>query len=147
MEVEHYVLESIKGNEENPQSWLLGLNNKKLIEVDGIILEAAFSTQDNLRLLFTSDDTPFEETLHIILLDQTFNLLEQVDVYQEYQPGLFKNVNVIDENKVSFDFFENHRFIVEINSSPVIKLGHPFVQGPIRYKKKNLKCYLNVQLI
>lgn len=73
----------------------------KLLE--GAILETALLWRGHL-LLFITDDVPFEEGLHIYLLDQQLNTLDSAYLVAPYSTGVFSDLALEQENKVCFHF-------------------------------------------
>lgn len=81
--------------------------------VDGIVLEAAYHLPEpNRDLLFVTDDVPFEEGLHIYLLDHTVRLLDTRTLLLPYCPGLLESLDVVGPNVVEFSFQGRRRVVV-----------------------------------
>src|SRR5688500_9259302 len=65
--------------------------------VPGTHLEAQYAVEtagEPLYLLLTSHNSPFEEMIHILLLDERGALLEQADLGGPYAPGILKDLRV-----------------------------------------------------
>jgi hypothetical protein len=63
-------------------------------------------------VLFVTDGVPFEEGLHIYLLDPNGRLLDQRHFSDIYAPGVLKDVRVASEREVRFDFRGAHRLTI-----------------------------------
>ncbi|MET0267866.1 MAG: hypothetical protein ABW202_19910 [Duganella sp.] len=97
----------------------------KLLE--GVILEAALLWRGHL-LLFITDDVPFEEGLHIYLLDQELNTLDSAYMVAPYSTGVFSNLVLEQENKVCFRFFEGIGYTLSL--LPKESFALPFFSDP-----------------
>ena len=72
--------------------------------LSGVVLETALWWEDHL-LLFLTDDIPFEEGLHIYLLDERLQIVDQVHMVGAYTTGVFTAVDLTKEDTVRFRFF------------------------------------------
>jgi hypothetical protein len=115
-------------NETVPESEILlnGRPSGKLVL--GAWLEAAVQWQ-NYYLLFMTDDVPFEEWLRIILLDNHLDLLDSARIGVPYSSGKFSSLAIKEPNSVSFHFFADTTWNVELLSKPKIRM--PFITEPI----------------
>ena len=83
------------------------------VVVSGSILEAQFEIDDGY-ILFLSEDRPFEERLHIYLLDESLGILDHVTIFQIYTLGIFGDAAIGSDRSISFTFFsKDDRFVVE----------------------------------
>ncbi|MDH5547449.1 MAG: hypothetical protein OEZ43_17855 [Gammaproteobacteria bacterium] len=93
------------------------LQYKKLpcgLLIPGLLLEKQYQLSDQYYLLITSDDCPYEEGLHLILLDQQFNILEILDIGLPYTAAAFDNASITSSNDLEFDFLPETRYQVSI---------------------------------
>lgn len=95
--------------------------------VAGVILEAAVKWQ-NYYLVFTTDDIPFEETLRISLFNEHLHLLDSAYLFWIYSTGMFSNLELHEPNIVSFHFFGDTTWSVEL--LPHSQLRIPFFSEP-----------------
>ena len=72
--------------------------------LDGVILEAALTWGPYL-LLFVTDDVPYEEILHIYLLDKDLNTQDTAWLGAMYCTGVFSDLDAAGANTVRFRFF------------------------------------------
>jgi len=72
-------------------------------EIDGIVLEGAFATGMGT-LVLTTDDTPFEERLHIRLFAPDGRTLDRADLGHAYLGGIVRDVAVVSPNRLRFTF-------------------------------------------
>ncbi len=136
------VISSDLLRETGPQIIIKNSDTKKTIKLSGCVLEALFNL-NNQHLLFTTDDCPFEEGLHIYLLDNSLKVLDFLELYAPYTPAILRNIKIIDPNKINFAFFheeekweltvlETPKFLPFKNQYPVRKKFSSF------FKKSNL---------
>jgi len=78
----------------------------------GAVMEAQFSLPDGGYLLLVTDDCPFEEGLHIYLLNAWYELLEQDILGCPYTAAIVENVKVAGDNVVTFSFIGDHQVTV-----------------------------------
>ena len=70
----------------------------------GRILEGQYRLDNGSYLVLTTDDCPYEEVLHILLVDSELRLLDRIDIGREYQAGVFENARIADRETLEFDF-------------------------------------------
>jgi hypothetical protein len=109
----------------------LWLGARKLADkIPGTSLEAQFALGSAGRapfLLLTSHDVPYEEMIHVLLIDESGELIEQAELGGPYAPGLLANVQIVSEDTLSFDF-----------QGPVRLTVHPAPRGWLRRRRLSL---------
>lgn len=95
--------------------------------VEGAILEAAAEWQ-GLRLLFTTDDCPFEDFLHIHLLGNGLRLLDSATLGGMYSTGSFSVLESLEPDMLRFRFIGNTDWSVQLLSKPSFRL--PLISEP-----------------
>lgn len=81
--------------------------------VTGTVLEAALEWQ-GYRLAFLTDDIPFEDMLRIYLFDANMRLVDAAVLGAMYSTGTFSNLNLQPPNALTFRFFGNMAWRVEL---------------------------------
>jgi hypothetical protein len=112
-----------KNDEKNaPQSEILlhGQSTGRLIE--GALLEAAIEW-DGHYLLFLTDNCPFEEGLHIVMLDSALKQLDSATLVIMYGTGTLTSLKLLAPDRVQFTFF--HERIWTVQLLPTVRLGLP----------------------
>lgn len=103
---------------ESPQSELLDDGRPTGISVPGVVLEAQY-TCGEWHLLFTTEDVPFEEALHILLLDRQLHRLDDVELSHLYAAGALTGLETSgDEPAARFSFFGGDRWELRVLSAP-----------------------------
>ncbi|WP_227510310.1 hypothetical protein [Marinobacter excellens] len=95
--------------------------------LEGTVLEACIQ-HGNRYLLFLTDGIPFEDSLHIHLLDEDLDRIDTVTLGAPYTTGHFRNLKCEDFSGITFEFFGD--CVWEIVISPKKRLRLPFVSGP-----------------
>ncbi|GKS99746.1 hypothetical protein AVKW3434_10180 [Acidovorax sp. SUPP3434] len=95
--------------------------------VDGLVLEAAFECR-GFHLLFTTDDVPQEDLLHITLFDGQWQPLDAATIGGAYTTGRFSLIGLEGEHTVRFRFIGDTDWSVEILPSPGFRM--PLVSEP-----------------
>lgn len=75
--------------------------------VPGTKLEAQFELPAELDaryLLLTSYNSPFEETIHVILLGEKLQLLETKNLGAPHTPGILERPSVVSGDTLRFEF-------------------------------------------
>lgn len=104
---------------DRPRSELLWRGQPTGVQVDGVSLDHQWKAGDGY-LLFLTEDSPFEEGLHIYLLGPDRQLRDALELAAPYAPGSMQVVAV--EDGISFSFFGDDRWRLEVHATP---------QGPI----------------
>ncbi|MDR2872316.1 MAG: hypothetical protein LBV45_07340 [Xanthomonadaceae bacterium] len=119
----HFGVISVKNcDDEPPQIHLYHIASKKILETTGALLEAQYSI-DGQYLLFITEDAPFAETLHILLIDPDTNVIDSIELFAPYTPGTLRNIVVVQPNKVIFSFFDKtETWHLEVLQKPYIQL-------------------------
>lgn len=68
-------------------------------------------------VLITDDDNPFEEVLHIYLLDLELNVLDEMDLSQPYTPGVYQ-LHRHDDKQIWFRFFDDGLWSLRVHQEP-----------------------------
>lgn len=112
---------------------LSGPGHEDVVEVDGIVLEAQLELPSGEFVLWSTEDCPYEETLHITLLSSTGEVLETAEMGQAMQPGLFGNLEALGDSAAEFDFFPRQRHRLE-----VLHLHRGLLSGVLRRRRLKL---------
>lgn len=127
--ISRFRLEPFAG--ERPQAHLWDENEKTDTVVAGRVLDAQYGWSGGF-LLLTTDDNPYEESLHIILLDDRMRRIDQVDLGQSYHPGLLRDLEVSERGGVVFSFFGTERWWLRVETHATFRLDwRPFAS--VRY--------------
>ena len=97
----------IKNPDETPGLQLENTGLNRSIEVSGKILEAQYSVDDHF-LLFTTEDCPFEEALHIYYLSPQLDVLDALELSAVYTAGMLGGLAVDNDDTIRFSFFEKN---------------------------------------
>lgn len=101
--------------------------------VAGAVREACVGS-DGCYLLFMTDDIPFEDMLHIHLLDSEMQLIESAAIGAPYASGTFRSLQLGDSGAVSFEFMGGTTWTVRVWDRP---RGHiPFFSDPRGVSRK-----------
>jgi hypothetical protein len=78
----------------------------RAVEVDGTVLEAQFELDDGSTLVWLTDDSPYDEGLHVYLLDPEDALQDAVEAGADFAAGILKLLET-GTSWVEFQFFLN----------------------------------------
>ncbi len=102
--VKRYSL--IKTKLENQHS-ILARDGKALdVKIEGTILEAQFELKNGLRLIWLTDDSPYDEGLHIYLLNENGTIADALEAGADFTPGILE-ITKTGEDWVEFELFSN----------------------------------------
>lgn len=101
-----------------PRSDLLWRGEPTSVRVDGVTLEQQLPV-DGGYLLFLTEDSPYEEALHIYYLDPERRLVDGLELAAPYASGILADVRPEGDRAVSFSFFGDQRWRVEVNARPL----------------------------
>ncbi len=111
----------------------LTLKNGPTLEVEGRVLETQFQCSQGY-LVITSDGNPYEEMLHLYLLNDKCEVLDGVSLGQIYHSGSIRDVTVCGDDCLEFSFFGTERWRLHILNIPEIRLL-PRPLASVRYLK------------
>ncbi|HVK53737.1 MAG TPA: hypothetical protein VM532_01790 [Burkholderiales bacterium] len=138
--VDFFTLAPIEG--ELPQAKLLWRSESTGLVLDGVNLEHQVRIEDKY-LLFLTENCPFEEGLHIYLIDDSRRVLDAVEIGAPYAPGVLKNVQQIGGAAMSFSFFGEDLWRLEVRDKPALTFSRPL--SPVKFKRGALgRHWLNV---
>jgi hypothetical protein len=103
---------------ELPRSQLLWEGQPTAIRVDGVTLEHQVQLPSGY-LLFLTEDRPYEERLHIYLLDRDRHVVDGLELAAPYASGILSHVMPDGDDAVSFSFFGDDRWRVEVKNTPL----------------------------
>ena len=114
-----FALKPVSDSEtEPPRSELFSDGRTTGLIVPGVILEAQF-TCGEWHLLFTTENIPFEEALHIVLLDQRFRRLDDVELSHPLAAGALTDLqSTDDEPSARFSFFGGDQWELIVLRTP-----------------------------
>lgn len=111
-------------------------------EVGGCVLEAAVEA-DGRYLLFVTGDCPYEELLHLHLLDAQGRLLDSATLGGPYSSGRFVGPRLLAAQRVGFSFFDDKDWEVELLDAPRLRL--PVFTEPLGvWRARPLRCHFIV---
>lgn len=124
------------GAEEASRSHLLYRNHETGLLVEGVVLEQQFTCSHGY-LLLTTENSPYEEGLHIYLLDRKAGVLDYLQLSHPYAAGILCNVEVVDAGQLQFSFFGSDRWRLTVLNSPRYKIpSSPF--SPVKRRMRSL---------
>ncbi len=94
----------------------------------GAVLEAAVHWQDHY-LLFITDDVPYEEALHIVLLDAQWRPVDCATLGGPYTTGSFSALSLLAPSTVRFRFIGDTDWELELLSASVFRI--PLLGDPV----------------
>lgn len=116
------------------------------LQPEGNTLTAQYSVR-NLFLLLLTHNSPYEEALHIYLVDADNSILDQTHLGQPYTAGIFQELQCCD-NVLYFSFFGNDAWRLHVLSSPrLMRPGANLPQVALSWKSLFMKRYLKLARI
>jgi hypothetical protein len=108
-------------------------------ELTGAFLEASVQA-GNEWLLFLTHDVPFEETLEIVLLDRSFEVLDRASLIAPNATGAFRDLQILSDRCVRFNFIGQEAWELKLLERPGFRLpliGEPFgVVRPFGFSRR-----------
>jgi len=108
-------------DDSSPRSHIFANGRDTGAVADGVVLEAALVSQGH-HLLFTTDDVPFEEGLHIQLFDANWARIDHADMVWPYATGTFRDLQIVAPDALTFAFFDAPAIRLELLTAPVRRL-------------------------
>jgi hypothetical protein len=101
------------GEDESPRSQIVRGGEPTGASVPGAVLEAVVACGDRY-LLFTTDDIPYEDSLHIVLVDASLRTLDAATLGSPYSTGRFAELELAPPDRVHFRFMGGTRWTVTL---------------------------------
>lgn len=124
-----FCLKAIDSNGENgpPRSKVFFKGQSTGISIPGAVLECAASLKEYY-VLFTTDDIPQEDTLHICLLNDGLRLLDYANVGAMYSTGHLSDLRIEEPDKIHFRFIGDTTWTLRIADKPSFHM--PVLRDP-----------------
>lgn len=101
-----------------PQQSVIKLSGSdKTVEVPGSVLEAQMELQNGWCLILTTENSPYDEALHVTLLDKNFDVLDQVELSQDMTPGIVTDIKILDGERLQFMFNRADPYVLGVDIS------------------------------
>ena len=131
-EIDSFGLKRIEGKV--PQSELLWQGEPIGLKVDGIFIEKQYRTEV-WYLLFLTENLPYEEGLHIYLLNSERRLLDALELGGPYASAILKDVKPERETALTFSFFGGDQWRLEVRRVPQAGLNLTLF-SPLKFKHR-----------
>jgi hypothetical protein len=90
--------------------------------VDGLVLDAQYQFWLGF-ILFTTDDVPYEEMLHITLISEQFRVIDRIDLGCAYHSAILSNILIRNQASIEFSFFGLERWLLTIDKYASFQLN------------------------
>ena len=97
------------------ESALLDENGRELCRIPGLVLEKAFVLIDGRFLVVSTDDCPYEEGIHIVLLRQDGTVNERIDRLHAYHAAVLTEIRAVSEDTLQITISDQERLQVVID--------------------------------
>jgi hypothetical protein len=129
-EIGDFSVTAVEG--ERPQSDLLWRDAPLGIRVDGASLEKQWRLAPGY-VIFLTEGSPYEEGLHIYLLDDDRRIVDGLELSGPYASAILKDAVVEGDAAVSFSFFGDDRWRLDVNPTARRSFRLPFL-SPVKRK-------------
>jgi hypothetical protein len=129
-DIEDFSVQRLESD--RPQSDLLWREDSVGLRVDGVSLERQWRVAPGY-LLFLTEDSPFEEGLHIYLLDDDKRVVDALELSGPYASAILKDAVAEGDATVSFSFFGDDRWRLDVHATPQRALRVPMF-SPVKRK-------------
>jgi hypothetical protein len=115
------------------------------VRVPGVSLAAQFQ-HGHEYLLLTTADSPYEESLHAILLRMPAEILDVVELSNPYTPAVPSDFEIVNESALEFSFFGRDRWRLSILDRPRWRVSLSMF-SPVKRKTGLFRQYLRLQAV
>lgn len=129
----------------NDSGSLVSLCNIK-VSLTGYSVEQVYELPNLGYLFFTTNNSPYEEVLYIIIADKKGNVIDQAELFKAYTPGHLKDVEFKNDNLLYFTFWEGVKHQLMIRKFSFLKFNRLFPGNGCYYNKKFTIGYLLLSL-
>lgn len=99
--------------------------------IDGILLQAQYRVGSRYLILLT-EDCPYEEALHVYLLNHAHQVLDALELGLPYTPGIVKNL-APQGDTLTFSFFGEDHWRLDVLGAATCNLALPWGR-PVTHK-------------
>jgi hypothetical protein len=118
--------------------------SNKTVEVPGSVLEAQLELQNGWALILTTENSPYDEALHVTLLDKNLEVLDQVELYQDMTPGIVSGIEIIDNERLKFMFNRADTYVLGVDISGfLLPKGSGYAKRDFTRKFSKKYLYIN----
>lgn len=128
-DIDDFSVRRLEGD--TPRSDLLWRDRPVGVRVDGVSLQKQLRLPSGY-LLFLTENSPFEEGLHVYLLDDDKSVLDAVELSVPYASGILTDLVAEGDRSISFSFFGDDRWRLEVHATPQRRL--PSLFSPVKRK-------------
>ncbi len=95
---------------------------KAKIKLPGLVLEKGFALPSCYSLWLTTDDCPYEETLFVSLVNSQGCIVDKLEIYKPYTPGILSEVVVVSGSRIQFKFWleKRHQLLIDLLKSTLM---------------------------
>ncbi|BEU04562.1 hypothetical protein OAG1_33620 [Agarivorans sp. OAG1] len=82
----------------------------------GVLVEKGFKLANCDSLWLTSNDCPYEETLFVSLVNSQGCIVDKLEIYKPYTPGILSEVVVVSGSRIQFKFWseKRHQLLIDL---------------------------------
>lgn len=113
------------------------------VNVKGSVLEKQFSLPNGWHLILTTADSPYDEALYITVIDQHFEVTDQIEISSALVPGILEDAEVQSHNRLKFSFNKADPYILTIDPKGFI-IPRPSDKGRRPFSTIFKKKYLHI---
>ena len=88
----------------------------------GVLVEKGFKLANGDSLWLTSNDCPYEETLFVSLVNSQGCIVDKLEIYKPYTPGILSEVVVVSGSRIQFKFRleKRHQLLIDLLKSSLM---------------------------
>lgn len=93
------------------------------LELEGVSLDAQYQYQDKY-LLFLTHDSPFADTLHIYLISESYEKIDEwaISCLRESEWFMLRNLKITKDNQIRFSFYGDDSWLLTVLEKPQLTL-------------------------
>jgi hypothetical protein len=121
-EISKFTLQPLSAEDDESEAThsKLSFENKLTdLELEGISLDAQYQYESKY-LLFISHNSPFADTLHIYLLNESFTKIDEwaISSLSESEWYMLRNMEITKTNQIQFSFFGDDSWLLTVLKEP-----------------------------
>lgn len=87
-----------------------------LCRLPGLVLEKAFVLKDGRFLVVTTDDCPYEEGIHVVLVKPDGNVDERIDRLHAYHAAVLTDIRPVSDDTLQITISDEERLQVVVDA-------------------------------
>ncbi|GDY25097.1 hypothetical protein AHAT_09870 [Agarivorans sp. Toyoura001] len=121
-------------------------DSKQQLFLPGVLVEKGFKLANGESLWLTNNDSPYEETLFVSLVNSKNLVVDKLELFKPYTPGILNEV-VVGDSSIQFEFWAEETHQVAVGKDKKLRFSHLFSEAGCYYLSKFMPSRLSISTL